>query len=45
MVSELERAGFEAGAAFRDPDEITAIVHLATGIVVDRLIAAPGSTL
>jgi hypothetical protein len=56
VVSELERAGFDVGAAFpwhvpitdhrvRDPDETTAIVHLATGIFVDRLIAPPWTTL
>jgi hypothetical protein len=54
VVSELERAGFEAAAAppwhvpitghrVVEPAETTAVVHLATGLFVERWRAVPGA--
>jgi hypothetical protein len=54
IVSELERAGFDAGAAppwhvpitdhrVVDPEEATAVVHMATGLYVDRWRSVPGA--
>jgi hypothetical protein len=53
LVNELERDGFDVGAVapwgvpvarhrIREPEEATALVHLATGFHVDRWRAKPG---
>ncbi|HEX6416884.1 MAG TPA: hypothetical protein VFZ77_00250 [Acidimicrobiales bacterium] len=54
VVSELERAGFDAGAApvwhvpitdhrVLHPDDATAVVHLATGMFIERMRDVPGT--